>query len=104
MCAVLLPNQLASDKLLPTEKTVFKVVAGKNPHKKPLQCLLWKHMLKCYARSIYVTENLVKSVTRKRLGSLVPWGMDSEALQGWILKFGEDLKISVQAVKLPLTG
>ena len=92
MCAVLLPYQLASDKLLPTEKNVFKVLAGKHPHKKSLQCLRWKPMLKGYAHSIYVTDNLVKLVTRKRLVSLVPWGMDSEALQGWVLKFGEDLK------------
>ena len=37
-------------------------------------------------------KNVVKYVTRKLSGSSGPGGADSEALQGWILKFGEDKK------------
>ena len=37
-----------------------------------------------------ITEDMVATVTRKILGRSVPGGTDSEALQGWILKFGED--------------
>ena len=34
-----------------------------------------------------ISEDVVKSVTRKLLGGLIPGVADSEALQGWILKF-----------------
>ena len=39
-----------------------------------------------------IMEDVVELVTRKLLGSLGPGVMNSEALQGWILKFGEDSK------------
>ena len=39
---------------------------------------------------IDVTEDLVKSVTKKLSGSLGPRGKNYKALQGWILRFGED--------------
>ena len=39
-----------------------------------------------------ITEDMVKSVTQKRLRSVVPCGMDSDDLQRLILKFGEDTK------------
>ena len=39
---------------------------------------------------VNVTEEDVESVVRKRLGRSGPGGTDSEALQGWLLKFGED--------------
>ena len=35
---------------------------------------------------------MVKSVAKKIQESLVPGGMNYEALQGWLLKFGEDRK------------
>ena len=40
-----------------------------------------------------ITEDVVKSVARKLLGSSGPSGTDSEALQRWLLKFGVDRKI-----------
>ena len=39
-----------------------------------------------------ITDDVVESVARKCLGSPVPGGTDSEALHGWLLKFGEDSK------------
>ena len=39
---------------------------------------------------VKITEESVESVARKGSGSSVPGGTESEALQGWILKFGED--------------
>ena len=39
-----------------------------------------------------ITEDEVKSLTQKLWGSYGSGGTDSEALQGWILKFGEDRK------------
>ena len=48
---------------------------------------------------VNITEDVVKSVGRKFSGSLGPGYTDSESLQGWILKFGEDsktLRISVE--------
>ena len=36
-----------------------------------------------------ITEEALESVARKLLGSSGPGGTDSEALQGWLLKFGE---------------
>ena len=40
-----------------------------------------------------ITDDVVESVARKCLGSPVPGGTDSEALHGWLLKFGEDSKM-----------
>ena len=40
-----------------------------------------------------ITEEAVKLVAHKLLGSSGPGGTELEALQGWILKFGEDSKI-----------
>ena len=37
-------------------------------------------------------EDVVKFVALKLLGSSGPGGTDSESLQGWLLKFGEDSK------------
>ena len=36
-----------------------------------------------------MTDDVVKLVAGKRLGSTDPGGIDSEALQGWLLKFGD---------------
>ena len=40
-----------------------------------------------------IVEDVIKSVKQNIWGSLGPRGTDSEALQGWILKYGEDSKI-----------
>ena len=37
-------------------------------------------------------KDVVKSVAQKLLGSSVPDGTDSEAIQGWLLKFGDNSK------------
>ena len=53
----------------------------------------------CYVRNVRgdayfipvdITEEAVKSVTKILLESYGPGGTYSEALQGWLLKFGED--------------
>ena len=41
---------------------------------------------------VEITEDVVKSVARKVLGSSGPVGTDLEAIQGWLLKFGDDIK------------
>ena len=38
-----------------------------------------------------ITEDVVELVALKRLGSSVLGATDSEALQGWLLKIGEDI-------------
>ena len=40
---------------------------------------------------VYITKKAVESVARKNSGSSGPGGTESEALQGWLLKFGEDI-------------
>ena len=40
---------------------------------------------------VNITEEAVESVAQKLLVSSGPGGTDSEALQGWLLKFGEDI-------------
>ena len=37
---------------------------------------------------VNITEEAVESVAQKLLGGSGPGGMDSEALQGWLMKFG----------------
>ena len=46
-----------------------------------------------------ITEEALESVAQKKLGGSGPGGTDSEELQGWLLKFGEDctrLRTSVE--------
>ena len=48
---------------------------------------------------VYITEEAVELVAHKLSGSSGPGGTDSEVLQGWLLKFGEDstrLRTSVE--------
>ena len=40
-----------------------------------------------------ITEDVVESVVHKLSGRSGPSGMESEALKGWLSKFGEDRKI-----------
>ena len=73
---------------------------GKNPSETIPSCAT----LETYEETfifipVNVTEESVESVAHKLLGGSVPGGMDSEALQGWLLKFGEDstrLRTSVE--------
>ena len=45
-----------------------------------------------------ITEDVVKLVARKLSGSLVPGVMDSEDLQGWLLKIGDERKCFCSSV------
>ena len=53
---------------------------------------------------VSITEEAGESVARKILGSSGPGGMDSEALQGWLLKCGEDSTRLRTRVKTFLIG
>ena len=58
--------------------------------KNPLLCHVINVRGDAYPPPVYITEETVKSVGRKRLGSSGPVDKELEALQGWILKSGED--------------
>ena len=88
---ILQPNELSLGKTGVMDETVASVLAGKNPPPPPPP----RSTLEAYNEmSIFIsvdnTENVVKSVVQKILGSSGPGGTDSESLQGWILKLGED--------------
>ena len=75
-------------------KTVALVLEGKHPSEKIPSCAT----LETYKETpifipVKITEEAVESVARKLLGSSGPVGSDSEAIQGWLLKFGEDSTI-----------
>ena len=53
---------------------------------------------------VYITQDAVKSVAQKLLGSYDPGSMDSEYLQVRLLKFGKTSKDFMLALKLSLTG
>ena len=75
-------------------ETVALVLAGKYQHGKIPSCATLKM---CDETPIFIpvdiTEDTVKLVALKPLGSPGPGGMESESLQGWILKLREDSKI-----------
>ena len=48
--------------------------------------------------SVDITEDAVKPVAHKLSGSSGPGGMESEYLQGWILKLWEERKILCSSV------
>ena len=43
-----------------------------------------------HSDSIYLVERVLCIYKQKKLGSSVPGGTDSEEIQGWLLKFGEN--------------
>ena len=66
-------------------------LGGENPSKTITSCT----GLETYEKTpifiiVDITEEAVKSVAWKLLGRYSPGGIDSDALQGWLLKFGED--------------
>ena len=80
-------------KSRPTYKTTATVLTGKYPHIK----IPPAYTLETYAEepmiiTINVTEDVVELFAQRLYGSSVPLVMESEALQGWILKFREDKK------------
>ena len=73
-------------------ETAVLVLEGKRPIRNILSCAT----LETYKEApifipIDITEEAVESVARKLLRSSGPGGTDSEALQGWLLKFEEDI-------------
>ena len=73
-------------------ETVTLVLEGKHPHEEFSSCVT----LETYEETptfipINITEEAVESVACKLSGASGPGGTDSEALQGWIMKFGEDI-------------
>ena len=85
------PEKLDEDRTGTINETVASVLEGKHPSKNNSSC----GTLETYKETpIFIavgfTEEAVESVARKLLGASVPGGTYSEALQVWILKFGED--------------
>ena len=85
------PDKLAEDCIGTINKTVASVLDGKCPSKTITSCTT----LETYEKTpifipINITEESVEYVARKRLGSSGLGGTGSEALQGWLLKFGDD--------------
>ena len=75
-------------------KTATSVLAGKHLHKKNPFCAA----LETYDKTpifipLNIKEDAAESVAQKRSGSSGPGGVDSEALHGWISKFGGNRKI-----------
>ena len=83
-------DELAEDRMGTINKTVTSVLEGKHPSKTIPSCAT----LETYKETpIFITVNITKesveSVAKKLLGSSGPGGTELEALQVWILKFGE---------------
>ena len=73
-------------------ETAVLVLEGKRPIRNILSCAT----LETYKEApifipIDITEEAVESVAENNSGSSGPGGTDSEALQEWIIKFGEDI-------------
>ena len=75
--------------------------------------IIAKKSLLCYVRNVQgyayfipvdIMEESVESVARKLSGSSGPGGTDSEALQGWLVKFGEDITRLSTSVEFFLNG
>ena len=88
---VLQTDELAVDHTGMINETVALVFEGKHPSKIIPSCAT----LETYEETpifipVNITEEAVESVAQKLLGSSVPGGPDSEALQEWLMKSGED--------------
>ena len=96
------PDELAEDRTVTINEAVVSVLEGKHTSKNIPSCAT----LETYEDTpifipVDITKEAVELVARKLLGSSGPGGTDSEALQGWILKFGEDstrIRTSVETV------
>ena len=85
---------MAKDCTSTINETVASFLERKNPRENNPSCAT----LETYEeRPIFIlvgiTEDAVKLVALKLSGDSGPGGMDSEALQVWLIKFGEDSKI-----------
>ena len=88
---VLQLDKLAADHTGTIKKTIVLVLEGKHPSKTIPSCAT----LETYEEAhifipVDIMEEDVESVAQKLSGSFGPRGTDSEALQGRLLKFGED--------------
>ena len=100
MGVVVLPNKQSTDSTGFMEETAAEVMAVKPPAERKTH----SYTLEEYEEipvfiPVDITEDVVKLVTQKLLGSASPGDTDLEALQGWILKFGchsKKLRISVE--------
>ena len=87
--------------MITMNETVTSVLEGKHLHEKIPCCAT----LEMYDETpIFIpadiTEDAVKLVARKLLGSSGPGGTDSEALHGWLLKLGDDSKRLCTSVEI----
>ena len=99
------PVILAEDWTVFINKTAALLFSGKYPHENNSSCAT----LETYDRTpifitVYITEDAVKSVARKLWGGSGPGGTNLEALQEWVLKFGEDRKILSTIVETLSSG
>ena len=65
-----------------------EVLAVKHPHKKKLGVALEVYEATPDLIPVDVTKEVVESVAQKKSGTAGPDGIDTEALQGWLLKLG----------------
>ena len=87
------PKELAGDRMVAINETVVLVLEGKHPHRNPQWNANFYSCQHHGRRSQISHAKTFGSVMRKLLGDPGPGDMDSEDLQGWLLKFGEDRKI-----------
>ena len=86
------------------DETVASVLAGNHPHDPSPPFYVGGERQKPNFIPVDITEDVIKSVAQKILGSSGPGGTDSEYLQGWLLKFGQDSKKLRTSVKFFFTG
>ena len=85
----MLPKELANNTMVITEETVDTILSKKASTRGKYHC----STLEVYNEThifihVDITEGVVKLVARKLLGISVPGSTYSEAIQGWLLKFG----------------
>ena len=88
------PDKLDEDYTGTVNEILLSVLQGKLPSGTIPFCVT----LETYEETpifipVNITEETVKLVAGKLLGSSIPGGTDSEALQGWLLKFGESTRL-----------
>ena len=97
---VLQPNELAEDCTGTINETVASVLEGNICKKIFFLCHMRNVQVNAYFFiSVNIIKDTVKLVARKLWGDYVPGGTDSEALQGWLLKFKEYSKILRNSVE-----
>ena len=88
------PDELSVDCTGMVNKTAALVLEGKYPS----EIIPFCATSEMYEGTpifipVDITEEAIESVAQKLLGSSGSGGTDSEALQGWLLNFGEDITI-----------